>query len=173
MKDPGFFIEYHLWAHHKVLQSLTDLSEEEWNRNTGGSFASLKALYQHIVVADYRWLQRWKGVPFADIPEDFVVRDYATLNTILRPVLEEILTVSATFIANDAEKPVNFITVKGLDITQPFWQTVLQLVNHGTYHRGQVAYVLRTLGREPVSTDIFLFFRERHQSPPAMARNIK
>ena len=35
------------------------------------------------------------------------------------------------------------------------------LVNHGTYHRGQVATMLRQLGAKPIGTDLIIFYRER------------
>jgi uncharacterized damage-inducible protein DinB len=35
------------------------------------------------------------------------------------------------------------------------------LVNHGTYHRGQIATMLRQLGNKAQSTDLILFYRER------------
>jgi uncharacterized damage-inducible protein DinB len=34
-------------------------------------------------------------------------------------------------------------------------------VNHGTYHRGQVATLLRQLGVQPPQTDLILYYRER------------
>jgi uncharacterized damage-inducible protein DinB len=71
------------------------------------------------------------------------------------------LSVGKQFLEADAQRPVNFITAKGLNVTQPFWQTLYQVVNHGTYHRGQVTNMVRILGRQPVTTDIFLFFREK------------
>ena len=58
MDNLSLYIEYHLWAHKKVFRQLADLSPEEWSRDTGGSFPSLRALYQHLLEADYRWLQR-------------------------------------------------------------------------------------------------------------------
>jgi len=161
MENLSFLIEYHLWAHNKTLQQLPDLSAEEWNRQQDGSFPSLKALYQHLLEADYRWLQRWKGIPFAEIPQDFVVYDYTSLYTIWKPLLDEQLRVAEGRLASDAQEPLHFITGKGLHVTQPFWQTLCQVVNHGTYHRGQVTNMLRALNRQPATTDIFLFFQEK------------
>jgi uncharacterized damage-inducible protein DinB len=161
MENLTFFIEYHHWAHHKVLHQLASVPAEDWNKNVGGSFPSLNALYQHLLEADYRWLQRWKGIPFAEIPQDFVIDGYPSLNTIWRPQLDEMVIVAKRFIATDAQQSVNFITAKGLNVTQPFWQTLFQVANHGTYHRGQVTNMLRILDHPPVTTDIFLFFNEK------------
>ena len=34
------------------------------------------------------------------------------------------------------------------------------LANHSTYHRGQIALMLRTLGAEPLATDFHVFLAE-------------
>lgn len=163
MENLALYIEYHHWAHNKVLQQLSGIPAGDWNKDTGGSFPSLRALYQHLLEADYRWLQRWKGVPFAEIPQGFVVDGYSGLDTMWRPLLDEMVVVAKEFLSTDAERPVHFITGKGLHVTQPFWQTLYQVVNHGTYHRGQVTNMLRMLNQQPVGTDIFLFFNEKNQ----------
>jgi uncharacterized damage-inducible protein DinB len=160
MKDPVFLIEYHSWANKRILQQLPDLTTEDWDKQLGGSFPTLKALYQHIVEAEYRWLQRWKGVPFAEVPPEMKVEGYQPLLTLLLPLMEEQIALARERLATDADAPVHFITGKGLHVTQPFWQTLYQVVNHGTYHRGQVSSMLRMLDRPSVGTDIFLFFRE-------------
>ena len=42
----------------------------------------------------------------------------------------------------------------------PLWQSMQHLVNHGTYHRGQVTTMLRQLGAQPILTDLMHFYRE-------------
>ena len=161
MEELSSYIEYHAWAHEKVLMQLAQLPAEDWRQPLGGSFPTLNALYQHIMEADYRWLQRWKGVPFAEIPKDHVIDGYETLNICWRPLLQEIVQLGKQRLSKDRQENVHFITGKGLHVTQPFWQTLYQVVNHGTYHRGQVTQMLRMLNRQPVTTDIFIFFNEK------------
>ena len=45
-----------------------------------------------------------------------------------------------------------------------FWQMLQHMVNHGSYHRGQVTTMLRQLGASPAkSMDIVAFYRENAQ----------
>ncbi len=161
MENKAFFIDYHIWAHNKVLQQLQGLTAEEWNKELGGSFPSLQQLCKHLVSADYRWLQRWKGIPLAAIPETFVFENPTQLIDIWQPLFAEMKTISESFFESGIEEPINFITAKGDPFSMPFWQTFYQVVNHGTYHRGQITNMLRMLGKVPAGTDIFLFFAER------------
>lgn len=153
-------IGYHRWAHEKTMPIVKDLTPEDWVRDTGGSFPTLKALYQHMLLADYRWLQRWQGIPKASLPAHYVVEGYESLETLFKPQLLELENVAREISLEGIDEPIHFITGSGLDVTQPFWQTLCQVVNHGTYHRGQVTNALRVLGKQPMPTDIFLFFRE-------------
>jgi uncharacterized damage-inducible protein DinB len=163
MENLSYLIDYHLWAHQRLLAQLPELTADEWNIDTRGSFPTLKALYQHMLEGDYRWLQRWKGIPIAEVPAHYRVEGYESLDRLFRPQLDEMVTEAKRCLELGPEKPVHFITGKGMKGTQPFWQTLHQAVNHGTYHRGQAAHMLRAMGRQPAATDIFLFFHERNQ----------
>ena len=45
--------------------------------------------------------------------------------------------------------------------SNPLWQSMQHLVNHGSYHRGQVTTLLRQLGAPAILTDLMHFYRER------------
>ena len=49
----------------------------------------------------------------------------------------------------------------GETYTRPLWQPVFHMVNHSTYHRGQVVSLLRQMGYQPPSTDLIYYFIER------------
>lgn len=161
MQNISFLIDYHVWAHNRILHQLQTITMEEWNKDLGGSFPTMRELSKHLITADYRWMQRWKGVPFADIPGTFVFDSCTQVNATWQPIFNEMQAVAKAFFEGGAEQPINFITSSGKEFTMPFWQTVYQVVNHGTYHRGQITNMLRLLHKDPVATDIFLFFVEK------------
>ena len=50
----------------------------------------------------------------------------------------------------------------GQPTASPFSQMLQHVVNHGSYHRGQVTAKLRQLGAQPArSLDMIAFFRSR------------
>ena len=58
-------------------------------------------------------------------------------------------------------RPMEYRTFDGKPYVQPFWQMLLHLVNHGSYHRGQVTTMLRQLGGQPPrQMDFSAFCRE-------------
>jgi len=50
--------------------------------------------------------------------------------------------------------------LKGETWTYALWRILAHVVNHSSYHRGQVATLLRQLGATPSSTDLLLFYDE-------------
>ena len=53
--------------------------------------------------------------------------------------------------------------MNGQPQAQPFWQMLQHLVNHGSYHRGQVTTMMRQLGQAPPQgMDLITFYRERN-----------
>ncbi len=49
--------------------------------------------------------------------------------------------------------PLTYLNLKGESWTYPLWKTLFHVVNHQTYHRGQVTTLLRQLGAQPVQID--------------------
>jgi uncharacterized damage-inducible protein DinB len=67
----------------------------------------------------------------------------------------------ASLTQEDLNRVMEYKTFKFGVYRNPLWQSMQHLVNHGTYHRGQVTTLLRQLGAQPVLTDLMHFYRER------------
>jgi uncharacterized damage-inducible protein DinB len=64
-----------------------------------------------------------------------------------------------------AERTIEYKDMRGGPRSDVFWQMVLHVVNHGSYHRGQVTTMLRQLGvAAPRYMDLIVFYREKQQS---------
>lgn len=68
---------------------------------------------------------------------------------------------------------MSHVTSESLERMLPFRATQLRLAhlmqhlaNHSTYHRGQVALMMRQLGAEPPATDFHVFLAEGPRSQP-------
>ena len=63
-----------------------------------------------------------------------------------------------------------YINQKSQLYSYPLWQQLVHVVNHSSYHRGQVTTMLRQLGAEAVSTDFLVYFDEK---PKSQRRKLK
>jgi uncharacterized damage-inducible protein DinB len=59
------------------------------------------------------------------------------------------------------DRVVEFKTMTSGVIAGPLAHFLQHLANHGTYHRGQIATMLRQLGTKATGTDLVRFYRER------------
>jgi uncharacterized damage-inducible protein DinB len=62
------------------------------------------------------------------------------------------------------ERRVEYQDSRGDDQLDVLWQMLQHMVNHGTYHRGQITTMLRQLdAASPKSMDLIDFYRERYR----------
>jgi len=155
---------YNHWANQRALASAEPLSSEEFTRGLGNSFASIRDTLAHILGAEWIWLERWLGrspkalLPPADFPTlpslrqrwDAVEKDRDRFLEALEP--------------RCLQDPVSYINLAGKPFAYPLWQQMLHVINHSTYHRGQIVTLLRQLGRTPANTDLLLYYDELPKS---------
>jgi uncharacterized damage-inducible protein DinB len=114
-----------------------------------------------MVAGEWIWLQRWLGVSNSRFPDWATSTDLAGL----RRRLTEIEQARWAFFHSltDAEllAPRAYKLMNGTEDHQPLDVMITHVVNHATYHRGQVATMFRQLGLKPIGTDFITFARER------------
>jgi uncharacterized damage-inducible protein DinB len=113
----------------------------------------------HTVWAEQLWLTRWLGTPPPAVPQG---RDLATLAAV-QARWEEVEAQRARFIAGVSEarldETVRIKPTSGGEYQHSYRQMFRHLVNHSSYHRGQVVTMMRQVGVRPPSTDLILFYR--------------
>ena len=91
-----------------------------------------------------------------------VVRDVEQVRTAWVPLERDIRAFVEGLGAEGLVRSLEYRSLAGQPATSQFWEMIAHVVNHGTYHRGQIATFLRQLGGTPAqSTDMIVFFRER------------
>jgi uncharacterized damage-inducible protein DinB len=167
-EDIALLYEYDRWANARVIQSLEALTVEQFTRDLGGSFGSVRDTMLHIVAGEWTWLTFWKG-PFQD---DTLLADLRTRRqTLFSPeAFSDLDAVRRKWTEVEIEQLdfVNSVTTESLQKMLPARNTLLSLAhlmqhvaNHSTYHRGQLSLMMRQLGAEPRATDFHVFLGER------------
>jgi uncharacterized damage-inducible protein DinB len=151
---------YHRWANARVLDATAALSQGQLDRDLGNSFGSVRGTLAHILGADWVWLSRWRGTSPTKSP-DWDVSTHALLRARWREVESEQKAFLDSLGDADEDRVFQYVTFKGDAFSNRLGETFRHLVNHGTYHRGQVVTMLRQLGVKPPQTDLILYYRER------------
>jgi hypothetical protein len=58
--DIQLLFEYDRWANNSVLQAASSLSVDQFTRDLGGSFRSVRDTLVHITSGEWGWLAIWK-----------------------------------------------------------------------------------------------------------------
>ena len=61
LQDLQTMIDYHYWARDRLLDALESLTPEQYNRDLGSSFKSIRETVTHIYAAEWAWYMRWRG----------------------------------------------------------------------------------------------------------------
>jgi len=152
---------YDAWANRRTFGACATLTPEQFTRDLGSSFPSVRDTLAHIVGAQFVWLERFHGrvpaglLPAADFP------DLASLTARANEIQQGLTDYMNQLSAQDLAGTFQYRDLKGNAHSNVRWQALQHLANHGTYHRGQVATLLRQLGVKPVSSDLIAFYRER------------
>ncbi len=155
---------YTLWADRVCLKALEAVDAEDLARPTGSSFDSLLATLAHILAAQRLWLARFEGKTLERLPEVADFPDWERLTAAWSETSAELGFFLAALTADQASADLTWTSSEGVTYRRPLWQPVLHLVNHSTYHRGQVVSQLRQLGYQAPSTDLIYFLID--QAPP-------
>jgi uncharacterized damage-inducible protein DinB len=153
--------EYNAWASHRTLDACAALTDEQFTRDLHSSFPSVRDTLVHLFLVEWIWLERWHGRSPAGYPS---AADYPNLASVRRrweEIERDLTDYIASLTAEDISRVIHHKTMKGDPQSAPHWQMLQHVVNHQTYHRGQVTTMLRQLGAKAISTDMIFFYRER------------
>jgi uncharacterized damage-inducible protein DinB len=167
MHEATELVGYNDWANARLLGCADELSPEQWSRDLGGSYPTLLRVVAHIVGGEWIWLRRCQGDSPASAPAWFNDPDPGSLWEALAQVRADRLEFLSTLSAADLDREVRYTLLNGSDGVQPLATLLRHTVNHSTYHRGQVAAMLRRLGVAPPATDLLVYAAEQSASSSA------
>ena len=151
---------YNRWANDRAFERLAKLPEEDFTRDLGNSYPSLRDTALHIVWAEWIWLERWRGTSPQMV---FQARDYATVQAIetKRSEVERgQLAFLDTLEPERLREVVPYVNLQGHTWRYPLWRQMVHVVNHSTYHRGQLTTMLRQVKAQVITTDFLVFHDE-------------
>lgn len=154
-------LRYNIWANARFIAILRSLPGEQLDMEITSSFPDIRKTVNHMWGAEDLWLQRlqkldkveWKVPSFkGDIQEACDVWEKASAGLL---AYAEALPDAAF------NETIHVITLKGDAHDDVIADVLLHVVNHASYHRGQLVTMLRQAGFPDVpSTDFFVYNRQ-------------
>jgi uncharacterized damage-inducible protein DinB len=155
---------FNRWANAKMLDACRKLSPEQYGAEPVAGWGSVRSTVYHIAVVTDGWLRALADDPDQSFPTEAEVqtpddaarileRADRTLDAILSALTPERLATPQTF------------SRRGRTAVLPPWMVLRHVVNHTTYHRGQVASKLKRFGIQQPETDLVYWAFEQVPQP--------
>jgi uncharacterized damage-inducible protein DinB len=139
--------QYNAWASKRVLDCLVrqQVSDEK-----------IMSVMGHLIAAQFLWLHRIQGSP----PPDVKLWGEYKLEQLIS-MSENITQRWIQFVTDtdDFNRDMSYKNYVGDPYITNVEVIMNHLVNHSSYHRAQVAMLLRQKGYEPINTDFITYDR--------------
>ena len=153
---------FNRWANAKMLDACRQLSPEQYVAEPAPGWSSVRFTVWHIAVVTDGWLRRLANDPDESRPAEeelatpddagrLLDRAHARFDALLPTLTPERLAAPVTLT----------LRRRGVTWTLPPWAILRHIVNHTTYHRGQVASKLKRFGVQQPETDLVFWAREQ------------
>lgn len=150
--------QYNHWATQKTIAFLGKTSPDQWAQDLGGSFKSLADTVLHLLSAEKLTCERLQGTQQPFLANSFV-GSKAEILALWATYSQKLAEIVAGFDDESPDTLLQFKTLKGTDMEMERYKLITHVVNHSTYHRGQLVNYLRQLGFTGLdSTDMFNFY---------------
>jgi uncharacterized damage-inducible protein DinB len=154
MSRDALLFEYHNWSVNRMLKYIDDQCLAAFNEPVTSVFKSIRETFEHIYWADHTWFNRIQGLesrvdtPFKDVEQAF--ESFNCLHAEMSLYLKN----------TDLSQMVVYQNSTGVKFENTIEDILIHLVNHGTYHKGNITSILWSLGYKSLATDYIVFLRE-------------
>ena len=151
---------YDRWANRKVLDACRKLTAEQYGAEPVPGWSSVRSTVSHIALATEINLRTLAGGPDDPMPTE---ADLATVDDVARLLEHSYRRFEELRPTLTPEWLNTLLTLHaiGRAFTLPRWAILRHIVNHASYHRGQVASKLKRFGIEQSITDLFFWAIEQ------------
>lgn len=155
------FAAYNAWANARVYEAASGLTREQFARDVGAFFKSMRGTLNHLLVTDRIWMKRFTGEGDAPASLDTILYiDFHKLRTAREAEDRRIIDWIGTQSDKQLSGRFTYMTVTDMrTVSQRLAPALAHLFNHQTHHRGQAHTILTMLGQEAPSLDLIYFQR--------------
>jgi uncharacterized damage-inducible protein DinB len=150
--------EYSAWARTRLLDAASTLTPEQQRAAAPGVYGSIHDTLVHMAASQWMWLERIQGRS-SPPPRGADFADLAELRTWWDAQQAASLAYLAGLTDADLDRPIQYTTLDGQLYRRQVWHALLQVVNHQTEHRSQVATLLTHYGVAAPPTDLVVYLR--------------
>jgi len=153
---------YHVWANGVIIDRLRELPKEIYHKEIQSGFSSVSKVLSHIYLTDYAWFDIISGKSMNDemaftnqLREQVETKSIEEMKKIFLDLSERNKALLNS--QEDIEKLIVVDNPYAGLLETSISESVLHVVTHGSYHRGNIATMLRQMGHTSVMQDFGLY----------------
>ncbi|MED4691207.1 DinB family protein [Peribacillus frigoritolerans] len=152
---------YHAWANGVIIDRLNELPEHVYHKEIQSGFSSVSKVLSHIYLTDYAWFDIISGISMdeamassSELKEEVENKSIEEMKKTFIDLYERNKALLSTV---DMEKVMVVDNPYAGSLETTISESVLHVVTHGSYHRGNIATMLRQMGHTSVMQDFGLY----------------
>ncbi len=153
---------YSVWARDCVLSGIEMLDDAQLREvPKGGAYGSIHDTLAHMAVSEWMWVQRCTGQSPSRLPRG---EDFASLRVLINwwnEIHAGTMRYLSALSPTDLQQEVTYTGPDGKRRTRKVWHMLMQVVNHQTEHRSQLASILGGMGIDLPPTDLVVYLSEQ------------
>jgi uncharacterized damage-inducible protein DinB len=151
---------FNQWANAKMLEACRRLSPEQYGAEPAPGWSSVRATVHHIAIVTEGWLRGLAADPDESVPTEEELATVDDAERLLQRAYRRLDELLPKLTPERLATPVAYRR-RGRTATLPPWAVLRHVVNHTTYHRGQVASKLKRFGIQQPETDFVYWMFEQ------------
>ena len=153
--------EYNLFAANIACSWLEKISNEHWNAPVASSFGNIQKTVLHIFFAENIWIERFnENENIVPLEKTFQGTKQEHI-ALWKKSSEELKNFITSFDKIKLNETFTFKRFNGEETSSKYYRAFAHVINHSTYHRGQLVLMLKQLGYGNFqSTDLITFYRK-------------
>jgi uncharacterized damage-inducible protein DinB len=152
--------EYHYWATARLLDTVARAPEDAF-LNASLGMANLRDTLVHTMSAEWNWRSRWQGVSPTQMLDPAGFPTLAALRERWQTEERQMRAFLSELTDERLQQRIAYNTTDGTPYSNLLWIMMLQVANHGTQHRSELALLLTELGHSPGNLDFIVYVREK------------
>jgi uncharacterized damage-inducible protein DinB len=152
--------EYHYWATARLLDTVARAPEDAF-LNASLGMANLRDTLVHTMSAEWNWRSRWQGVSPTQMLDPAGFPTLAALRERWQTEERQMRAFLSELTDERLQQRIAYNTTDGTPHSNLLWIMMLQVANHGTQHRSELALLLTELGHSPGNLDFIVYVREK------------
>lgn len=162
--DFATLFDFNRWANDKMLEACRKLPAEQFVAEPAAGWTPIRNTLWHIAIVTEGWLKTFAEDPDQSFPAETEVQTPDDAARILERAYGIFAFLLPTLTPEFLAAP-KIIKRRGRTAFLPPWVVLRHIVNHTTYHRGQVAAKLKRFGVQQAETDFVYFALEKIPQP--------